>query len=147
MMDKQTFLENIQQELPEGVIGSQIIREKRYMIDIHPDALTEIARYFYQNLKFRFIIASAFHSKQGFEIMYHFSDDTSGNIINLHVILPRDKPEIESLANMFSGANWIEREIHEILGITFRNHPEPEKLLSEGNWAEGVYPYRKNFKS
>jgi len=60
--------------------------------------------------------------------------------------LPQEKPEIESLANMFSGANWIEREMREILGITFRNHPEPEKLLSEGNWAEGVYPYRKKFK-
>jgi Ni,Fe-hydrogenase III component G len=46
---------------------------------------------------------------------------------------------------MIPGANWIEREMHEILGITFIGHPEPEKLISEGNWAEGVYPYRKEF--
>ena len=147
MMDQQTFLKNLHQQMPEGVTGSQIIRDRRYLIDIRPDSLTGIARYLYENLKYRFIIASAFHSKQGFEIMYHFSDDGAGAIISLHVILPGEKPEIESLANMFAGANWIEREIHEILGITFRNHPEPEKLLSEGNWAEGVYPYRKNFKS
>jgi Ni,Fe-hydrogenase III component G len=36
--------------------------------------------------------------------------------------------------------------MHELLGITFLNHPEPEKLISDGNWAEGVYPYRKTFK-
>ena len=145
MMEKQTILKNIEEQLPEAVTGTAMIRDKRYMIDIRPDALLEATRHLYEHLFYRFIIASAFHSKQGFEIMYHFSDDASGSIINLHVILPQDKPEIESLANMFAGANWIEREMHEILGITFRNHPEPEKLLSDGNWAEGVYPYRKNY--
>jgi len=63
--------------------------------------------------------------------------------MNLHVILPAEKPEIESLTGSFEGANWIEREMHEILGINFLNHPNLEKLISQGNWAEGVYPYRK----
>lgn len=144
MMEKETLLKNIKEQLPEAITGTSVIRDKRYLIDIQPDALLEAARHLYEHLSFRFIIASAFQSKQGFEIMYHFSDDASGSIFNLHVVLPENKPEIESLANLFSGANWIEREMHEILGITFRNHPEPEKLLSEGNWAEGVYPYRKN---
>jgi Ni,Fe-hydrogenase III component G len=62
------------------------------------------------------------------------------------VILPVKKPEIESLTCLLSGANWIEREMHELYGIVFLNHPEPEKLISEGNWAEGVYPYRREFK-
>jgi NADH:ubiquinone oxidoreductase subunit C len=73
--------------------------------------------------------------------------DQSGLILNLHVILNRDKPEIESLSNMFNASNWIEREMHELFGINFLNHPNQDKLISEGNWAEGVYPYRKDFKS
>jgi Ni,Fe-hydrogenase III component G len=146
-MDKQTFITNIQSQFPEEVIDTEILKEKRVRVQINPGAIIKIAEYLYMNLKYRFIIASAFHTKQGFEILYHFSDDKSGNIINLHVILSEEKPEIESLANMFSGANWIEREMNEIIGITFKNHPEPEKLISDGNWAEGVYPYRKNFKS
>jgi len=81
-------------------------------------------------------------SKKGFEIYYHFSKDEIGFILNVHVILPEDKPEIESLANNFVAANWIEREMHELFGINFLNHPNPDKLISEGNWAEGVYPYR-----
>ncbi len=136
----------MREQLPQGVIQTGQIRDNRFVIDIEPAALLTIAGYLYHTLKYRFIIASAFHTKKGFEIMYHFSDDAAGNIINLHVILPQDQPEIESLTHMLSGANWIEREMREILGITFRNHPEPEKLISDGNWAEGVYPYRKNFK-
>ncbi|MFP4046177.1 MAG: NADH-quinone oxidoreductase subunit C [Bacteroidales bacterium] len=146
-MDKQTFIENIKSKFPDEVKTTEVIRNKRILVDIDPKAIINITDYLIKKLKYRFIIASAYHTKKGFEILYHFSDDKAGNIINLHVILPQDKPEIDSLANMLSGANWIEREMHEILGITFINHPEPEKLISEGNWAEGVYPYRKNFKS
>jgi NADH:ubiquinone oxidoreductase subunit C len=145
-MDKQTFIEKIKAEFPSEVVETAVIKEKRVMVRIQPEAITRIADYLYKTLMYRFIIASAYQSKAGFEILYHFSDDQSGTIINIHVILPEEKPEIESLANMFSGANWIEREMHEILGIVFKNHPEPEKLISDGNWAEGVYPYRKNFK-
>lgn len=145
-MDKQTFLENIKSQFPEEVKGSEVLKQNRLTVEIEPTAILKVAEYLYKQIRFRFIIASAFHTKQGFEILYHFSDDEAGNIINIHVILPEEKPEIESLANMLSGANWIEREMHEILGITFLNHPEPEKLISDGNWAEGVYPYRKTFK-
>ena len=145
-MDKQTFLENIKSQFPGEVKDTKVLKQNRVTVKIEPAAILKVAEYLYRQVMFRFIIASAYHTKQGFEILYHFSDDEAGNIINIHVILPQDNPEIESLANMLSGANWIEREMHELLGITFLNHPEPDKLISDGNWAEGVYPYRKTFK-
>lgn len=145
-MDKTEFTKHIQAHFPDDVLDTAILKKNRVMVDIKPAATLKVAEHLYREIGYRFIIASAFHTKKGFEILYHFSDDIEGNIINIHVILPQEKPEIESLANMLSGANWIEREMSELLGITFRNHPEPEKLLSEGNWAEGVYPYRKKFK-
>jgi len=43
--------------------------------------------------------------------------------------LPKDKPEIVSLAGLFEGANWIEREITEMLGIQFTGHPDMRRLL------------------
>jgi len=145
-MDKEEFIKHIQAHSPGDVLNTAILKKNRVMVDIKPEAILKVAEHLYREIGYRFIIASAYHTKKGFEILYHFSDDIEGNIINIHVVLPQEKPEIESLANMLSGANWIEREMSELLGITFRNHPEPEKLLSEGNWAEGVYPYRKKFK-
>ncbi len=145
-MDKEEFIKHIQAQFPGDVLNTAILKKNRVMVDIKPEAILKVAEHLYRETGYRFIIASAYHTKKGFEILYHFSDDIEGNIINIHVVLPQEKPEIESLANMLSGANWIEREMSELLGITFRNHPEPEKLLSEGNWAEGVYPYRKKFK-
>lgn len=117
--------------------------DKRVSMVINKDDLINVATYLYQALKMRFIIASAFDSKETYQIMYHFSHDMTGLVLNLNVHLPKDKTEVESLTGIFEASNWIEREMNEIMGITFLNHPNPVKLLSEGNWPEGKYPYRK----
>ncbi len=124
-----------------------IKNHQRVTLTIDPTALVRMAEHLFKTLGFRFIIASALHTKRGFEIYYHFSLDQPGLILNLLVILNKDKPEVESLSNMFEATNWIEREMHELFGINFLNHPNLDQLLSEGNWAKGVYPYRKTFKS
>lgn len=131
----------------EGVILDVVeTSHKRMTISVKPEAILNIGEYLYKDAGFRFIIASALHTRKGFEIHYHFSRDEIGLILNIHVILDKDDPQIESLSNMFSASEWIEREMHELFGINFRNHPNQEKLISDGNWAEGVYPYRKEFK-
>ena len=129
------------------ILASEQRNDRRITLGIDPDALLPLSEHLFRELGFRFIIASALHTKKGFEIYYHFSLDSTGLVLNLHVILDKVKPEIESLSNMFEATNWIEREMHELFGINFLNHPNLEQLLSEGNWATGEYPYRKKFKS
>lgn len=136
-------IDNIKNNLKGDIIETEIKSATRATVTIKTDALIRAADYVFNKLKLRFIIASALDSERGFEIYYHFSNDSCGLIANLHVILPKKKPEVESLTGLFEAANWIEREMHEILGINFLGHPNLEKLISEGNWAKGVYPYRK----
>ncbi|MFO7935313.1 MAG: NADH-quinone oxidoreductase subunit C [Bacteroidales bacterium] len=145
MTDSLTILESARKKYSADILETETKSGKRATVTIKPSSLVNMAGYLFRDLNLRFIIATALHTKQGMEIYYHFSHDPSGLILNLHVILPEEKPEIESLTCMFEAANWIEREMHEILGINFLNHPNLEKLISEGNWAEGVYPYRKEF--
>jgi NADH-quinone oxidoreductase subunit C len=133
----------IKERLKEDVLSIALKGEKRLFVSIDPGQIVNTARFMFTGLECRFIIATALQTKQGFDIYYHFSKDDIGLIINLHVIIPVDHPEIQSLANDFVAANWIEREMHELYGINFLNHPNLEKLISDGNWAEGVYPYRK----
>jgi NADH-quinone oxidoreductase subunit C len=135
-------IESINKNFREEIIETEIKSAKRATVTINKDALIKAADFLFNKLKLRFIIASALHTKKGFEIYYHFSNDLTGLVINLHVILPKQKPEIKTLTSLFEAANWIEREMHEILGINFTGHPNLEKLISEGNWAKGVYPYR-----
>jgi Ni,Fe-hydrogenase III component G len=146
-MGNDLIIEKLKEKFNADVLEVFVKNDKRIIITIESVSLPGIADYLFKEMNLRFIIASAIHTRKGFEIHYHFSKDTTGLILNLHVILDKDNPEIESLSNMFNASNWIEREMHELFGINFINHPNQEKLISEGNWAEGVYPYRKEFKS
>ena len=146
-MDKELIIENFKKNFKSDILEVAEKNQRRVIITIKSESILKIATWLYKEAGFRFIIASALHTKKGFEIHYHFSYDPIGLILNIHVILDKDNPEIESLSNMFNASNWIEREMHELFGINFLNHPNQDKLISEGNWAEGVYPYRKVFKS
>jgi Ni,Fe-hydrogenase III component G len=145
-MNTGEIIEKIKAEFSSDILEIITGNKKRVTITINPDSILKVAEYLYRTAGFRFIIATALHTKRGFEIHYHFSMDEIGLVLNIHVILNSENPHIESLSNMFNASNWIEREMHELFGIDFINHPNQEKLISEGNWAEGVYPYRKEFK-
>lgn len=145
-MDTEETINKLTERFSSDTLGVDLVKGRRGIVSVSPSAITTIAGYLYKSEGFRFIIASALHTRRGFEIYYHFSLDSGGMILSLHVILDNGKPQIESLSNMFSASNWIEREMHELFGINFLHHPNQEKLISEGNWAEGVYPYRKEFR-
>jgi Ni,Fe-hydrogenase III component G len=145
-MDSEAIIELFKLRFRSDILEVKKKNERRIIITINPDVILDVSEYLYKSAGFRFIIASAIHSKKGFEIHYHFSKDSVGLILNIHVVLDKNNPQIESLSNMFNASNWIEREMHELFGINFLNHPNQEKLISEGNWAEGVYPMRKEFK-
>jgi NADH:ubiquinone oxidoreductase subunit C len=140
-MEIKSLIGNITGNFNGDVYEIYATSSKRLLIKIRKEALLKIATYFIDELSYRFIIASGMISEKGFEIIYHFSDDHTGNIINLDVELPQDKNEIDSLANFIDAANWIEREIHDLFGIVFLNHPGGGQFIGNGNWADNEHPY------
>ncbi|MEI7542428.1 MAG: NADH-quinone oxidoreductase subunit C [bacterium] len=78
------------------------------------------------------------------EMVYRlFSYETKTEIV-IKVKLDRVRPEIETISDIFSTANWHERETSEMFGVKFINHPDPNRLLL----PDGVdMPLRKDFKS
>ena len=143
-MDIEKYIVDIKTKFSK-IINVEIVNTKRLMIYIPKTSLLEIAEYLFKDLSYRYIIVTAMDSKEGFEIIYHFSDDSSGWIVNLNVMLDREKPEIESLTPVVYGAEWIEREIMDLLGIKFLNHPKPERFLFAEDWPEGKYPLRRDY--
>ena len=78
------------------------------------------------------------------EILYHFSFDTTGEMVTVRILLPdKNKLEIESMSSIIKGAEWIEREIFELLGVKFLGHPNLKRLLLADDWPEGQYPLRR----
>jgi NADH-quinone oxidoreductase subunit C len=136
--------EDLKKQFGENVRDVLVRNETRITVTVDPACIVEISRFLFIDRHFRFIIATTLETTFGIEILYHFSRDATGLILNIRVVLDKHKTEIESLTGLFEAANWIEREMHEIMGIHFKNHPNLEKLISDGNWAEGVFPYRES---
>lgn len=116
---------------------------KRIYFTINPKEIKEVAQVLFKDLGLRFVSASGQDTPLGLEILYHFSFDKSGQIFSVRVLIEdKKKPEIDSLAALFPAAEWIEREMWELLGINFSGHPNLKRLLLAEEWPEGKFPLR-----
>ncbi len=106
-----------------------------------------VNKFLFEDVKCRFVIASGVDAEDCFEVLYHYAYDKLGLIITLKAFIrDRENPAIESIAPFLPAAEWIEREIHDILGIDITNHPNLKRLILADDWPEGVYPLRKEVK-
>ena len=146
-MNTELIIEKFKEKFNSDILEITVKNQKRIIITIKPDSIINVAALFIQERKDSgLLLLQLCIQKEDLRFIIISVKILSGLILNIHVILDKDNPQIESLSNMFNASNWIEREMHELFGINFLNHPNQEKLISEGNWAEGVYPLRKEFK-
>ncbi|MBU1147989.1 MAG: NADH-quinone oxidoreductase subunit C [Candidatus Omnitrophica bacterium] len=143
-MKKQEIIENIKVRSGKDMLDFNDRSERRVYITIKKEILPKIARYLFNDVRARFSIASGVDTRKAIEILYHFSVDEIGLIVSLRVILDKSNLEVDSLTSIMKCAEWIEREIHELLGVNFKGHPNPKHLLLKDDWPEGNYPLRRD---
>ena len=83
--------------------------------------------------------------KTNLTMVYHLSSTIFRHNIVVKSILANDKPEIESVSNIWQTANFHEREVYEMFGVNFLNHPDLRLLILPDGW-EGKNPMRKDFE-
>jgi len=119
---------------------------KRIYIDVDKKDITDFAGFVFKDLGARFNTATAADHPKEIEIMYHFDFDRVGLIVTLRTYVPKDTCEIESITPIMNAAGWIEREIHELFGVEFKNNRDMRPLLLPDDWPKGKYPLRKEYK-
>lgn len=134
----------IKEKLADKIINWYQHSLQRVYFSILPKDNVEVAKFLFKDLKLRFCTASGIDTSGGFEILYHFSHDATGVIFSMRVLIEnKEKPEIESITPIIKGAEWIEREIWEMLGVNFLNHPNLCRLILAEDWPQGKYPLRQ----
>ena len=141
----QEELNNKLSEIKDKLIAVEQPADSRIYLSCEAENSYEINKFLFEDVPLRFVIATGIDSDDCFEILYHYSYDETGCVITLKAFIrDREKPAIESITPFLLGAEWIEREIHDMLGIDIKNHPNLRRLILADDWPEGVYPLRKD---
>lgn len=143
-MVEKKLADMIKEKFPKELSNFYKKSPKRIYFDVKPGDIPAICEYLFKDLDSRFVIATGTDTPGGIEVLYHFSFDRKNVLVSIRTLLQGEKPEIESISSIIKGAEWIEREIHELLGVNFKNHPDLRHLLLDEDWPEGNYPYRSS---
>jgi Ni,Fe-hydrogenase III component G len=145
-MTREEVIADLKSRFGDDILDFADRSPNRLYIEIRPRSITWIGTYIFRDLRARFNIATGSDIPGAIEIIYHFTIEDIDLMVNLRVRLPKEKPEIHSLAGSIWAFDWIEREMHELLGIEFTGHPDPRRLLLPDNWPDGVYPLRQDYR-
>jgi NADH-quinone oxidoreductase subunit C len=84
------------------------------------------------------------YSRPGrFGVSYHLLSMLYKRRLRLKVYLPEDDPTVDSVLPVWPAANWLEREIHDLMGITFKGHPDQRRLMLPDDWLG--HPHRRDY--
>jgi len=141
-LSPQELANRIGEQLPEAVVEAQ-----ETALFVKSDSLLDVARFLKStpNLDFNLLVSiSAIDYLEYFELVYHLTSITHNHSIVLKTRCDdRDKPTVPSVSGLWRGANFQEREIYDLMGISFSGHPNLKRIvLWEG--FEG-HPLRKDY--
>ena len=79
-----------------------------------------------------------------FAVVYHLLSVSLNQRLRIRVYCPNDEqPVVDSVCHVWAGANWFEREVFDLFGILFREHPDLRRLLTDYGFIG--HPFRKDF--
>lgn len=114
---------------------------------IPAEKLKEVAEFLKKEFSFdqlRDIIGvDRFTKDKRFECIYNLYSTHTLKRIFLRVKLDSKNPEVDSLYPVWQSANWAEREVYDMYGISFRNHPDLRRMYMTEEFE--YYPLRKDF--
>jgi len=98
------------------------------------------------NLQFDYLFClTCVDWKTHLTMVYHFTSTSHRQPLIVKVQLDRIKPEIETVSHLWRTAEFHEREVYEMFGVNFLNHPDLRLLILPDGW-EGKNPMRKDFE-
>ncbi|MEM2897193.1 MAG: NADH-quinone oxidoreductase subunit C, partial [Candidatus Bathyarchaeia archaeon] len=127
--------------LGKSMIHYEKIHENRLVLMVSREKLIEAVKSIFDRYDYaRLSSISVFDDCLDFELIYSIS--LKNLIVNLKATLSKEDPSIDSISKFIQGANWMEREIQDLFGITFNGHPDPRKLLLAFEWPEEKPPMK-----
>jgi NADH-quinone oxidoreductase subunit C len=165
-MPNEGLLDRLQAKFGTAITGANLDAIDPW-IEIAPDALVDVANYLRDDAQAKFEMLNCVTAvdycepdpkkakkvswEPHIELVYHLSSISLKHTLVLKVMLPRWKddiegnlPEVPSVVDVWSTADWHEREVYDLSGIRFVGHPNLVRILCPEDWVG--YPLRKDYE-
>ncbi|MCL5959424.1 MAG: NADH-quinone oxidoreductase subunit C [Chloroflexi bacterium] len=124
----------------------RVVESNPPTIYVRPDQLIDVCRYLKETsgLEFDYLInVTAVDYLDRFEVVYHLHSIPRGHALTLKVELDREIASVPSVTSIWRGADFQEREVYDMMGITFTGHPNLKRILLYDEFVG--HPLRKDF--
>ncbi len=121
------------------------IEEQPNALVVPKATLLDVARFLKNEMDFENChCVTAVDRKDKMELVYFLYSTTNHFMLVLKAFVPLDDLTVETVSGLWRSADWLEREVFDLFGIKFLNHPDPRRILNPDNWTD--FPLRKDFK-
>jgi NADH-quinone oxidoreductase subunit C len=90
-----------------------------------------------------YVLATGTERETAYEVAHAVRNVETGDTLFVKVSVSKDAPELDSIAFVYAGAEWQEREIFDLFGVRFSGHPDLRRILMPDEYPG--YPLRKSF--
>lgn len=148
-LTKELVLQAINQEFPDAVLHSSEPFDL-LTLEIKREEIKKVIHHLKDSsLGFTFltdVCGVHYPSDKGRElaVVYHLHNLVSNIRLRLKTYIPSESPVVETITDLFPGANWMERETYDFFGIRFNGHPDLRTILNANDL--GYHPMLKQYR-
>ena len=150
-VDLEPVIDSLKNEFPQDILNIKEYRGETTLF-VSKEQIFKICAYLKDGLNFTFLadltaVDYLEVKSPRYEVVYNihrFGPKCEENIrIRLKAELSEDDIKIDSVTPVWSGADWLEREVYDMFGIEFTGHPDLRRILMPEDY--GPFPLRKDF--
>ncbi len=139
----------LQARFDEAFLRHEVVAGDEHVVFVAPDRIYPVLEWLKTDpdQAYNFLsdlTAVDFGGGRPIQIVYQLYSIPHRHVLRVKAEVPLTDLEVESVVPIWSAANWLEREVYDMFGVRFRNHPDLRRILMPEVYAEG-HPLRKDF--
>ena len=142
-------VEKVRQKFPQAIVETVEFRDEQTMV-LKPEDLVKVCSYLQKDLLYNFLSSVTAvdwpERLPRFDVVYHLLSIPNQCVLRLKVrvgLRREEHPAVPTVVEVWPAANWYEREVYDLFGITFTGHPDMRRILMPIDWT--THPLRKDY--
>ena len=139
----------VQEKFPQAVVETVEFRGEQTIV-LLSESLVAICAYLQKDERYTFLSSVTavdwLDRVPRYDVVYHLLSIPHQSELRLKVRVGQqgeDHPSVPTVSGIWPGANWYEREVYDLFGITFAGHPDLRRILMPMDWT--THPLRKDY--